>query len=163
MTLRHLVLHNGWIKLTCVVVATVLWVILNSSQHGNVEAQPLPDSIVTPATSGNQSVTASFHPDTTIVSEDRLTQRVAIVPSTIGRALDGRQVASLMVTPDSVDVSAPASFFSQLEPLFTEPIALDQIEETSNVTVALVLPVGVKLVDPTYTAVTVTITVDDAP
>ena len=96
--LRHMFLHNGAIKLVCVAVAGLLWVILNSSQGGTVEAQPIPTQDRA-AVSSEQSVADAFHPSTPLAEEKRLTARVAISPSTTGRVPNGSEVTSLVVSP----------------------------------------------------------------
>lgn len=91
------------------------------------------------------------------------TKAVGVVVQTEGSPPAGYIVAMSTVNPATVVVTGSAAALSSLSTLQTKPIRLSEVRESSSITSELELPDGIRLVDPSSTSVSVTLSVQPTP
>ncbi|HEU5236201.1 MAG TPA: CdaR family protein [Pyrinomonadaceae bacterium] len=72
--------------------------------------------------------------------EHTLTKTVPIIPTTVGRPLEGYEVAQMLVRPNSVEVEGPESRVNSLSSISTVPIRLDRKQTVFEQTLDLDVP-----------------------
>lgn len=87
------------------------------------------------------------------------TKTVAVTVKVAGSPPSGFQVTGLSATPNTITVTGAKDDLATLTSLETKPIQLGELREPSTVAADLVVPTGLRLVDPAASSVLVAVSV----
>lgn len=101
---------------------------------------------------GKEQKQLTFEPDAAKVNvpiaKSGQAKTVGIQIVTSGKAAGGAFPSSLVATPATVEVTGPPQILKDLTTIQTSPVSIEGASATLNRPATLVLPAGVKLVDP---------------